>query len=401
MPDDKKYKSVLVVDDNPSNIALLSNILRGLYKIKIAKNGHKALDIVNNKEQPDLVLLDIIMPDLDGFEVCKQLKTNVKTRDIPIIFLTAKTDVDDVTKGLALGAADFVSRPISPPILLARIATQLTLKVAQDALRIENESLEKKVQQRTQQLIHAERLATLGTFAAGIAHEINNPNSFVSNNIAFLKLFWQDAAPILGENITDEHKLHSFLPEISDALNGIEEGANRITKIVERLKTHAKKSAGDENKLRTPLRAPINDAIRLLKHRLSMGGRAVKINLDISKAAHIKCDRQQLSQVFVNLLINAKDAMSEAASKEPTITISARIDDDLWSVTVADNGPGIPSSLKDKIFDPFFTTKGDTVGTGLGLFIIQDILEDHGGTIELSATDNTGTIFTIALPALA
>jgi len=124
----KNKSLVLIVDDIPENIDHLGSILSQDYKIKVAVNGEKALHIARAKNPPDIILLDIIMPGMDGYEVCRRLKADPKTRDIPIIFVTAKSDESDETKGLKLGAVDYITKPISPPIVLARINTHLTLQ---------------------------------------------------------------------------------------------------------------------------------------------------------------------------------------------------------------------------------------------------------------------------------
>ena len=145
--------TVLVVDDTPDNLALMSNLLRNDYKVKVANCGEKALKIAQADGAPDLILLDIMMPEIDGYEVCRRLKSDVRTRDIPIIFLTAKSDVKDETYGLELGAADYITKPISPPIVLARIKTHLSIKAVQDFLRDKNDFLEKEVKKRMAEIM--------------------------------------------------------------------------------------------------------------------------------------------------------------------------------------------------------------------------------------------------------
>lgn len=145
--------TILVVDDTPDNLTLMSNLLKDKYKIKIANNGKKALNIAQNDPLIDLILLDIMMPEVDGYEVCRQLKTHKNTRHIPIIFLTAKTDIEDETFGLSLGAVDYITKPVSPPIVLARVRTHLNAKNFQDFLRDQNHFLEEMVHERTSEVI--------------------------------------------------------------------------------------------------------------------------------------------------------------------------------------------------------------------------------------------------------
>lgn len=144
--------TVLVVDDTPDNLSLMSGLLKGLYRVKLANNGEKAIKIVQSDSPPDLILLDIMMPGLSGYEVCTILKDDPATRDIPIIFLTAMTGTDDEKKGLALGAVDFITKPVNPPIVLARVATQLHVKASADFLKDKAAYLETEVAKRTQEL---------------------------------------------------------------------------------------------------------------------------------------------------------------------------------------------------------------------------------------------------------
>ena len=144
--------TVLVVDDTPDNLSLMSGLLKDDYKVKVANNGEKALKIAGADNPPDLILLDIMMPGMDGYEVCRHLKSDPKTRDIPVIFLTAKAAVEDEKMGLELGAVDYITKPISPPIVMARVKTQLTLKASADFLRDKNAYLESEVEKRSREV---------------------------------------------------------------------------------------------------------------------------------------------------------------------------------------------------------------------------------------------------------
>ena len=146
-------QTILIVDDTPDNITLLSTLLKERYKTKVATNGERALKVAATNPPPDLILLDIMMPGMDGYEVCQRLKANAETSDIPVIFLTAKAQAEDEEKGLKLGAVDYITKPISPPIVLARIETHLNLKNAQQFLQDSNAFLEAEVRRRTQEVV--------------------------------------------------------------------------------------------------------------------------------------------------------------------------------------------------------------------------------------------------------
>ena len=144
--------TVLVVDDTPDNLSLMSGLLKDIYKLKVANSGEKALKIARSSTPPDLILLDIMMPEMDGYQVCTELKADPATRDIPIIFLTALIDMDEERKGLEMGAVDYITKPISPPVVLARVATHIKIKEAADFLRDKNQYLEQEVARRTREM---------------------------------------------------------------------------------------------------------------------------------------------------------------------------------------------------------------------------------------------------------
>ena len=143
--DQSENATILLVDDSPDNLILMSNLLKDTYKVKLATSGEKALLIALSDTPPDLILLDIMMPSMDGYEVCWRLKQDRRAMNIPVIFLTSKADVEDERKGLELGAADFISKPINPEIVMARVKNNLSLKLKADFLQHKNDGLEIEV----------------------------------------------------------------------------------------------------------------------------------------------------------------------------------------------------------------------------------------------------------------
>jgi putative two-component system response regulator len=144
-------RTVLIIDDTPDTVRLLSGILKDHYRVKVATSGERGIEVAV-ASPPDLVLLDVVMPEMDGYEACRRLKARPETRDIPVIFLTARLDEDDESRGLAAGAADYIRKPITPSILLARVGTQIRLKHATDMVRDQNRLLEAAVAERTREL---------------------------------------------------------------------------------------------------------------------------------------------------------------------------------------------------------------------------------------------------------
>ncbi len=159
--DSLRKQTILIVDDTPDNISLLSALLKDKYRLKIATNGLKALQVAAAAPYPDLILLDVMMPELDGYETCRRLKAAPETAGIPVMFLTAKTQQEDEEMGLSLGAVDYIPKPISPPIVLARVATQLSLKKARQFLEDQNTHLEHLVAQRTREVVQMQEATIL------------------------------------------------------------------------------------------------------------------------------------------------------------------------------------------------------------------------------------------------
>lgn len=195
-------RTVLIVDDTPANVSLLNNILKDQYKTKIATNGEKALKLASSDSAPDLILLDIMMPEMDGYEVCEQLKANPKTADIPVVFLTAKVSEEDETRGLAMGAVDYITKPISPPIVLERVKNHLTLKEARDLLQHQNQILEDKVRERTKQL---GELQDVAMEAMGALAETRDPET--GNHIRRTQLY----VKLLAEKLSEQARFKGYL----------------------------------------------------------------------------------------------------------------------------------------------------------------------------------------------
>ncbi|MFA7268581.1 MAG: two-component system response regulator [Sterolibacterium sp.] len=196
--------TVLVVDDTPDNLSLMSGLLKDAYKVKVANNGEKALKIAESDAPPDLILLDIMMPGMDGYEVCQRLKKNPATLDIPVIFLTAKAEVEDEKKGLELGAVDYITKPISPPIVMARVKTQLTLKASADFLRDKAEYLEIEVGKRTREVAAIQDVTILA-----MASLAETRDSDTGNHIRRTQFY----VKALAEKLRNHPRFASFLTE--------------------------------------------------------------------------------------------------------------------------------------------------------------------------------------------
>ena len=205
-PETLPRATVLVVDDTPDNLTLMSSLLRDDYKVKVANSGERALRIARSETPPDLVLLDIMMPEMDGYQVIEQLKGDPATRDIPVIFLTAKATVDDEKKGLELGAVDYITKPISPPIVLARVKTQLSLKAAADFLRDKAKYLEQEVARRTEEVMAIQDVTILALASLAETRDSDTGNHLRRTQYYVRALALQlKTHPRFAQFLTDAH----------------------------------------------------------------------------------------------------------------------------------------------------------------------------------------------------
>jgi two-component system NtrC family sensor kinase len=387
---------LLIVDDDPIVHQLISGILVPAgYDVRSAHRGDEAVQMARDLN-PDLILLDVMMPEMDGFEVINRLQTDKSTSDIPVIFLSAKVDPADKVRALQLGATDFIGKPFDRAELLARIRAHIKIRSQEKALQEYSQQLEKMVEQRTQQLIHADRLASLGILSAGIAHEINNPAAFISGNLYTLKRFWETLAPYIQDHLskTPDDKMAYILNEMPDLIEAMRTGADQIVKIANGLRAFSRKD--DHQKDSVILADLIEEALDLTSYRIKHN---VTVEKDIAPDLPlVHANAQQLVQVFVNLIVNAADAIGPRTGR---LTIIGRYSDDgRVRLDFIDDGAGIPPDKIKRIFEPFFTTKSRDEGTGLGLSITQGILADHNGAIAVDSSPGEGAQFTIHLPVM-
>lgn len=195
---------ILVVDDTPDNLVLMNDLLKDTYLVKVANNGDKALAIARSDTPPDLILLDIMMPGIDGYEVCRQLKADALTSDIPVIFLTAKSETEDERIGLEIGAVDYITKPISPPIVMARVKAQLTLKAAHDFLRDKNTYLEDQVAKRTKEVVAIQDVTIMVMASLAETRDTDTGNHILRT---------QNYVKILAEHLKNHPRFRDYLTE--------------------------------------------------------------------------------------------------------------------------------------------------------------------------------------------
>lgn len=407
--------TILVVDDTPQDLLLLCELLQPLYRVRVANAGKSALAAVAGEPRPDLILLDVMMPGMDGMEVLRRLGASQDTRDIPVIFVTALQDEDDEQRGFELGAADYIHKPIKGAIVLSRIRAQLDARAARDMLKKNNLRLVNQVaegahalEQAQLQLLQSEKMAAMGQLAAGVAHEINNPISFVNSNMGTLETYLDDILFIVSayeraEALTGNTKAFDEVREArlkcsydflkQDIINLVaesKEGIGRVRQIVKDLKDFSR--IGDTDWQWTDIHQCIDSTLNIVRNELKYHCTVTRSYGPLPK---IRCLASQLNQVLMNLLVNA----GQAIEGQGEITITTLLDgEDAIKVLIEDSGKGIAPDAMPHIFEPFFTTKPVGKGTGLGLSLAWSIIERHRGKMEVASEPGLGATFTITLP---
>ena len=453
--------SILIVDDNPTNLEVLSEALsESGFEIAVAIDGESAIEQVDYYP-PSLILLDVMMPGIDGFETCQRLKENPQTFEIPIIFMTALSDTAHKVKGLSLGAVDYITKPFQQEEVMARVQTHLEVqhltqtlkrqnlnlkeeieqrKVAEEQLEQANYALEdfnhqleisvaertqalsaalKEIQRTQMELVQREKLSALGQLVAGVAHEINNPVNFIYGNVSHAREYTHDLLSLLSlytqhyptpateiQQKIEEIDIEFLSEDLPKLMHSMEVGTERIRSIVLSLRIFSRL---DEAEIKVVnLHECVDSTLLILNSRLKSPSNQEEITVikDYGDLPDVKCYPGQLNQVFMNVLSNAIDALEEQRDQNseadwlPQIKIkTALAGDDSVSIHIFDNGTGIPETLRKKIFDPFFTTKAVGKGTGLGMSISHEIVtEKHHGRFFFQPASPQGTEFVITIP---
>ncbi len=383
--DDRQF-TILVVDDTLTDIQLGINILKEnpRYTLIFATSGQQALERV--KEYPlDLILLDVMMPGMNGYEVCEQLKDDPVTRHIPIIFLTAKIEQEDIIHGFNIGGVDYITKPFNSLELKARVNTHLNLK----------HYYEKEIEHKKQDLLEMEKVASIGLLASGLAHDFNNLLAIIMGVCDSIK------RRLLKENIDST--------DIEGQFETIHQSGQQAAQLVSHLlgltqKTENKFSVIDLNMIVESIYAICSSSF----------SKSITFNsIKTREPALVLGNHSQLEQLLLNLFINAQHAMTTMRSKESSVkggTLSISIQEgkehtssaidleNVWVLTVEDTGVGIAEEALGHVFQPFFSTKRATQGNGLGLAIVKDVVHNHQGKIDVVSTPDKGTIFRIYLP---
>lgn len=348
---------LLVVEDNPDMQRYLSSILAPHYDIILSNNGREALEQLD-EVHPDLILSDVMMPEVSGYDLCRHVKQNKATSSIPVILLTAKKGNQPTMQGFQVGADDYVVKPFHSKELLARIQVHLRL------------------QQMAQQLALQEKVSLMGLLAAGLAHEVRNPANAAYHSVKPIRRMVESNDPTL-------HK------DIDLLLDVIAESVGRITTLSDNLLGLAGNSAEGLGSWEVPEAFQITSS--LLSHQYPQ---VHEVQTSFQHTSSMIGVPSQLNQLLLNLLSNALRATEE----EGIVALETHTQDERFILTIRDTGCGISPEVLPHIFDPLYTTLDVGQGTGLGLYLVRNITQNHKGEITVQSRLKEGTTITVNFP---
>ena len=386
---------ILIVDDNQTNLDVLFELLKNYgFKVLVAQDGESAIEQIEYIH-PDLILLDIMMPGIDGFETCHRLKADQATQDIPIIFMSALSDTVDKVKGFQTGAVDYITKPFQHEEVLSRIQTHLTIRSLQKKLEEKNvelahlnQNLERLVEQKSKQLIDQEKTAIIGRLTQGMVHNLKSPLQVMQTSV--------DLIETKATKIND-YSFFSYTKYILQAIT-------KVNQIMDTLMVKSRKEQKQDLQA-VNINELVQREIQLLEGNLYFKNKIKKKYFYDENIANIPLIYSYISQVFYNLINNSMDAMWGKKIRE--LTIVTRQDESKIYMDIADTGCGIAPEDLSKIFDPFYTSKppkgeekkeGEPTGTGLGLYTCIELLKPFNGQIAISSNLGKGSIFTVVLP---
>ena len=406
---------ILLVDDSRSAAEIFSRRLAEFgHDVVWAENG--AVAVVKFREQaPDLVLMDIEMPVMNGFAATNQIRRFEQSRQwawTPIVFLTSVDSTDNFVASIDAGGDDLISKNVAEPVLRAKLKAMARVATLRQELLHANRKMEEDIQARqlaetalsercselTQlnltlsqmqsQLVQAEKMASIGQLAAGVAHEINTPIAFVQSNLGTLGRYLDTLIAAAGAASRDVDYIADDAPAL---IRESRDGINRVKQIVQNLKDFSQIDTAQHWQL-ADLHHGIDATLSLLASQIE---RKADVIRQYGELPLVECLPQQLNQVFVCLINNAVQAIGE---ERGALTIRSGIDGETVWIEFIDNGCGIPAAIRHKIFDPFFTTRAVGQGAGLGLSLAYGIVQSHHGSIDVASEVGRGSCFRVSLP---
>ena len=387
---DQNLKTILIVDDRPDNLRLVTTILKPSYDLLLANNGERAIHVARERK-PDLILLDIMMPGMSGFDVCKALKRDELTEEIPVIFLTAKNDGSDFEHAYDAGGVDYITKPVNAKELLMRVRTHLLiieqrgalLKLNKDAAET-NDNLELEVKKRTNELYGVlEKLekqnADLARFSHIISHNLRGP---VASVIGLAGLFNRQQLSDPGNG------------EIIERLNDTAQRIDQILKDVSHLLRIRESQAPPP--VHFSSREIIDNCLARLRESMDKAHPKIELELEVLE---LFASKEYVQQILLNLIENAITFYSN--DRPPEIKIRVQQTNEFYLIAVEDNGIGIDARDTEKVFEPFKRLNYNLGGRGLGLYIVKAMIEALHGHITLTSKINQGSVFQVSIPRKA
>lgn len=388
---------ILVVDDNPDNLRVLSMMLtENDYKVRPAPSGALALRSAGSRP-PDLILLDINMPEMNGYEVCRRLKENPATAHVPVIFISALDDTADKVKAFKAGGVDYINKPFHLQEVLARVQVHISLRKMQRRLSERNQHLQEiigKLEATQQELVETRKMASLGNLVTGIAHEINTPVGIGITSASFLVDITEKIETLLEKGEMKYSDLTKYLGTCRETSQFILTNLQKTGELIQGFKQVSVDQYPEKR-----IRFNLNSYLRAVMGALALGGEEKKIRtrIDCSDTLEIRSYQDAFEQILTNLFQNAV-LHGFQGRQTGNITLSANREEGQLHLLFRDDGAGIAEELLPRIFDPFFTTNKQT-GTGLGLHVVFNIITQKlGGSIQCESTRGEGTAFSITLP---
>lgn len=424
---------VLAVDDDKLNLQIVERYLKIYFPDFEVQLCHdpKLVEGLLETEDIDILLLDIMMPDISGIDILKETRSKIKYWDMQIIMLTAMTDDESFRTCFELGSNDFIRKPLNITEFRARIkaATNtrknniILQRMYESVIERNNKLKSVNVQLKETQfhLIQAGKMAAIGELAAGLAHEINNPIGYVESNLETMSGYILKIKQFISSHIEllnllskndetsikrhecevnmDNYKKHNMefiLNDMNDIITDSQEGIKKVEEIVKSLMSFAENGT-EEDKEYCSINEVINQVLLFTKQEAKT---KAQINLELMELPDIYCNKAQIGQVFLNILINAIQAVKSQKRSEPgNIWIKTYAEHGFVCISVCDDGPGINKDEFSNVFDPFYTTKDVGEGTGIGLSISHDIVvKKHKGVLDIKSEPNCGAEFIIRLP---
>ncbi len=392
-------KVLIAEDDKMTRIILRQQLKKWGYDILEAENGEDAYKLLSGQDSPSIAILDWMMPIMNGIETCRKLKED-SNNTVYIIILTSKDSNEDIVEALESGADDFMSKPVNSAVLHSRLNVAKRTMQYRERLTEYANSMENLAKQRAEQLVHADRLVTIGTMASSIVHEINNPLSVISSTNQIFAQYWGKLEPLVQSAVMQESAGKEFfnymLEEYPLMIESLKNNVGRINKIISNLKRFYRKDAVEEL-TEYSLNEAIKNSLDITQAKLK---NIVNVKLELTKdPLLVKGIAHQIDQVIVNIIVNATEAIYAKTGGKfmGNILIASKREGHEAIITLENDGGHIPQELLEKIWNSFYTTKEE--GTGLGLSISLDIIKAHGGKMSAeNLTDGKSIRFTLTLP---